>query len=116
TEVVVRAGEVAYVNLVLSSAGLVTGRTLLNGKPAAGVVIRLGEPGTTRWSLEAVSAADGRIRIESVPLGRLSVASTNHRVVTPQTLVVSGGEVDHVDFSVTRLAAISGRVVRIAAA
>jgi protocatechuate 3,4-dioxygenase beta subunit len=108
-----------------SETGSITGRVLVDGKPATGITVvvlswksdafRAAEEGLKQRSLSAVTDSDGHYKIEGVPFGSYGVAPAAPVLVAvdsaqKQVTVSDTTPVENIDFSLGRGAVITGRI------
>ncbi len=106
--------ESRELELVVTARRRVTGTVTMAGKPASGVRIMVIEPQKLPMvSLEpgpsAISQADGSFELESLP-GTFTVFSTNHDVVSPQSITIADADITAA-VEVTRRGTVHGRVM-----
>ncbi len=106
--------------------GTITGRVLLDGKPAQGMVVmatpsmadpfkaveQMLKPPTP---LKAVTDADGRYRLEAVPAGKYAIApsapaSVNTESGAGKEVAVTDATIDDIDFSLSLGGVITGTI------
>ena len=105
------------VHFTIDSRGLVTGRVVDNGNPAAGIAgVRVGTKGGTTWLVTTTTAADGTYSLPLLP-GTYTIYSDQHdtRYAVPSpvsgVVVLNGATTSSVNFTSNRWAFISGTLV-----
>ena len=111
----------------LKETGTITGRVTLDGKPAQGVIVMARLPPSDQASMfermlkpsaapKAVTASDGRYRIEGLPAGKYDITPSAPALVIlgdkmeTQVIVPGNATVERIDFSLTRGGVISGKI------
>jgi protocatechuate 3,4-dioxygenase beta subunit len=109
------------------ASGSITGRVMLDGKPASGVIIvatsdasspakmaeRMLKPSAAS---RATTDSDGRYRIEGLPAGKYQVAVSSRVLVSSGSssdeneVTVADGTLEGIDFSLLRAGVITGKV------
>src|ERR1043165_9427338 len=108
------------------ATGAITGRVTINGQPAPGVMLKLqpstsGPPSVPPLPLKATTNDDGRYQFTSLIAGQYTVAPFTAAFVplsresarpAGKTLTLAEGETaEDIDFTLTRGAVITGRVI-----
>ena len=106
---------------VKEATGVISGKVTVKGKPAAGIVILVRQnnvnySGPTS-SYKGATDLNGEYRIANVPAGNYSVvplapAFVDTSINPQRTLLLNKGEtIEHIDFTLVRGGAITGKVV-----
>jgi hypothetical protein len=112
-EVSVVAGATNGANvLTLESQVGVEGHVVSRGQPVAGAQVQVVRKNPVASSAWARTQADGSFVISRANVGRSTVVVLGYRVVTPASLDVGYRGLAEIRVEVTRLASISGRVLR----